>query len=505
MPQQGDPSVHADLLITGTDVVTMDSARPLVRDGAIAVRAGQIAWVGTASEARQRVTADRTLDASGQIALPGLIDTHFHTGQQLLRGKIIELAKRRQLRLPIWRNYLIPFESVLSEEDVYLSGRLAYANALRVGTTCFAEAGGPHPSQMARAALDTGIRGLVALSTMDTGEGLPASMRFSTRDAIDRNVALVKEWGPSATDSRVGAWLALRQLLVCTRELWESLRDAADELGARIHIHLAEGSYEVEYAAEQWGLRPAEHLAAIGFLSPQVHAAHSILLSAGEIDLYARHRVSAAHCPLGNFIIGAPKVPEMLRRGIRVGLGTDGAASGSIDLFEAIRVSWVALQSHHGTPWHVRNVTTLEDLLRMATLGGAEALGLEDQVGSIEPGKKADLVLIKNDASPVMFPLLNPYGHVAFQAQRGDVHTVLINGRVVKYDHRLVDIDLAKARQVIEQTVEYLKGQLGPKAWTEGMHPEIPETKVLDNPYTYTEWDAGSAQWKGTADSDPSA
>ena len=438
--QSGDPAIPADLLITGADVVTMDAARPLVRDGAIAIRAGRIGWVGTASEAGQRVAADRTMDAVGQIALPGLIDTHFHTGQQLLRGKIIELARRRQLRLPIWRNYLIPFEAVLSEEDVYLSGQLAYANALRVGTTCFAEAGGPHPSQMARAALDTGIRGLVALSTMDTGEGLPASMRFSTRDAIDRNVALVKEWGTSATDSRVGAWLALRQLLVCTRELWESLRDAADELGARIHIHLAEGTYEVEYAAEQWGLRPAEHLDAIGFLSPRVHAAHSILLSAGEIDLYAQHQVSVAHCPLGNFIIGVPKVPEMLRRGIRVGLGTDGAASGSIDLFEAIRVSWVALQSHHGTPWHIRNVTTLEDLLRMATLGGAEALGMEDQIGSIEPGKKADIVL----ASPRHLDMQPVYDPV-FTAARGitgrDVDSVIVDGKVVVERGMLTTLD----------------------------------------------------------------
>ena len=114
-------------------------------------------------------------------------------------------------------------------------------------------------------------------------------------------------------------------------------------------------------------------------------------------------------------------------------------------------------------------------------------------------------MLIKNDASPVMFPLLNPYGHVAFQAQRGDVHTVVVNGRVVKYDHRLAGTDLAKARQVVEQTVEYLQGQLGPEAWAEGMHPEIPETKVLDNPYTYTEWDAGSAQWKGGGRSDEPA
>jgi 5-methylthioadenosine/S-adenosylhomocysteine deaminase len=176
-----------------------------------------------------------------------------------------------------------------------------------------------------------------------------------------------------------------------------------------------------------------------------VHAAHSILLSAGEIDLYAEHQVSAAHCPLGNFIIGTPKVPEMLRRGIRIGLGTDGAASGSIDLFEAIRVSWVALQSHYGTPWHVRNVTPLEELLRMATLGGAEALGMELQVGSIEPGKKADIVL----ASPRHLDLQPVYDPV-FTAARGitgrDVDSVIVDGEIVVERGALTTVDEAELR-----------------------------------------------------------
>jgi 5-methylthioadenosine/S-adenosylhomocysteine deaminase len=143
-----------------------------------------------------------------------------------------------------------------------------------------------------------------------------------------------------------------------------------------------------------------------------------------------------------------------------------------------------------------------EDVVDWATRGGAKALGLDSVTGSLEPGKKADVVLIKNDASPVMFPLLNPYGHVAFQAQRGDVHTVLVNGQVVKSGHALTGGSLDRARQVVGETVEYLQGQLGPEAWAEGMHPEIPETKVLDNPYTYTKWDAGSAQWKGGAGPD---
>ena len=120
-------------------------------------------------------------------------------------------------------------------------------------------------------------------------------------------------------------------------------------------------------------------------------------------------------------------------------------------------------------------------------------------VGSLEPGKKADVVLIKHDDSPVMFPILHPYGHVAFQAQRADVHTVLVDGRVVKHHHRLVGIDLAAARRAVDATVEYAMRELG-DAWTAGMHPEVPETQIQDNPYQYTEWDAGAAQWKRRED-----
>src|SRR6266700_794709 len=178
--------------------------------------------------------------------------------------------------------------------------------------------------------------------------------------------------------------------------------------------------------------------------------------------------------------------------GIRLSLSMDTSVWWSADLFSAMRATLSADRAREHLEAHARDETITHHKLRAeqvvdwATRGGARALGLDSLTGSLQPGKKADVVLIKNDASPVMFPLLNPYGHVVFQAQRGDVHTVVVNGRVVKYDHRLAGTDLAKARQVVGETVEYLKGELGPQAWHEGMHPEIPETRVLDNPYTYT-------------------
>ena len=172
------------------------------------------------------------------------------------------------------------------------------------------------------------------------------------------------------------------------------------------------------------------------------------------------------------------------------------------DLFSAMRGTLGADRSREHLEAHARQETVTNHHLRAehvvdwATRGGSRALGLDSAIGSLEAGKRADVVLIKNDASPVMFPVLHPYGHVAFQAQRADVHTVLVNGRVVKHEHALVGIDLGAARRAVEETVEFATRELGPEAWTAGMHPDIPATERLDNPYTYTEWDAGAAQWK---------
>ena len=167
------------------------------------------------------------------------------------------------------------------------------------------------------------------------------------------------------------------------------------------------------------------------------------------------------------------------------------------DLFSAMRTTLGADRSREHMEAHAKGETVTNATLRAehvvawATRGGARALGRDASLGSLEPGKKADVVLIKNDASPVSFPVLNPYGHVAFQAQRGDVHTVIVNGRVVKHDHRLVGIDLAPVRRDVAATLEYLKATLGDEAWVKGMSPEVPETTILDNPYTYTEYHSG--------------
>lgn len=452
-----DGPLEVDLLLRGCAVVTMDARNTQIADGAIAIRDRRIQWIGRARDASAQVSAKSVIDARGTIAMPGLIDAHFHTAQQLLRGKIVALARKRTLKNPVWKNYYIPFEAMLEPEDVYLSGLLAYTNMISVGTTCFAEAGGPHPDEMGRAAMDTGIRGYVALSTMDQGDWVPPSMKMKTREALKRNVELVGRW---RGNDRVGAWLSLRQIMVCSPALIRDMGAAAREHDVKIHTHLCEGTYEIDYALEKFGKRPAEFMTELGVFDRRLHCAHSVLLSPEEMDLYVEHRASACHCATNNYHIGPMRLLEMWRRGVDVGLGTDGAASwGPLDLFQAAHIARVGQSALFGTPWHNRTLTNGEEMLAIATRGGARALGLADQIGTLEAGKKADILLVdceQLDQAPVYDPMF-----VAANTTVGrDVKTAIIDGRVVMRDREILTMDVARIKALAAERLPRLMRRL---------------------------------------------
>lgn len=433
----------ADLLITGADVVTFDDNCTEIRNGAIAISGDSIHWIGDAQDAQGRFAATETIHARGMIAMPGLVDAHYHTAQQFLHGKLSALRRRGELKNPIWSRYLIPFESNMTPEDVYWSGIAGYASMISCGTTCFLEAGGPYPDEMGRAADEIGIRGRIALSTMDMDETIPAASRFSTEEALRKNEELVLRW---RSHPRVNAWLSLRQIMVNTTRLTTEMSALAKQLGVTIHTHLAEGTYEVDYAIKTWGLRPAEYLESIGALNEHVHAAHSVLLSLREIDLYEQRRVSACHCAFNNYTMGVPRVLEMLHRGIALGFGSDGAATrGSLDLFEAVHAATVGQQTTAGTPYHVDPPISFEGMLRAAVLNGARAARLERQVGSLEPGKLADLILVAAN-SPDQYPNYDPMITLAESTVGPHVQTVIIDGRVVMRDRKILTIDLEAKR-----------------------------------------------------------
>jgi 5-methylthioadenosine/S-adenosylhomocysteine deaminase len=455
---QPAPDYLVDLVVKNAVVLTMDAAGTVLDRGALAIDQGDIVWMGP-DAAAGAIPAEQVIDAHGGIVMPGLLDTHFHTGQHLLRGKLVELGAQRHLKMPIWKNYLIPFESVLTEDDVHLCATLAYANLLRSGTTCFADAGGPHPDQMARAALETGIRGIVAWSTVDMGEGLPPGAKTSTREAVDRNIELVKRWAVEG-EGRVSAWLSLRQIIVCTPELWHTFAEASAELGCGIHTHLAEGTYEVDFTTEHYGQRPAEWLDSIGFMSERTHFAHSILLSDAEVETMGRRHVSVGHCPVGNFRIGPPKVHALRRAGVRVGLGSDGASSGTIDILQASRTFRTGFQAVFATPWHVFAEQDDLDFLHLATTGGAEALGLGDLVGTLEVGKRADLLVVESDFLDAL-PALDPVFVISRCATGRDVTDVVVDGRVVVRNRKLLTVDEDALKDAVKERSKAIMARFG--------------------------------------------
>jgi 5-methylthioadenosine/S-adenosylhomocysteine deaminase len=442
-----------DLLITGASIVTFDPQSTEIADGAIAISGNKITWLGPSSEARSLFHPKETISAAGLIAMPGFVDCHVHTAQQFLHGKLSAVRRRGELKSPMWSRYLIPFEGGLEPEDVYCSGLAAYASMISSGTTCFLEAGGPYPDEMGRAADEIGIRGRIALSTMDMDESIPAKSRFTTDDALKNNEALVNRW---KNHPRVNAWLSLRQIMVNTTALTTGMTALSKQLDTPIHTHLAEGSYEVDYAIKTWGLRPAEYLESIGALHENIHAAHSVLLSLHELDLYQARNVSACHCSFNNYTMGAPRVLEMLHRKIRLGFGTDGAATrGSLDMFEVVHAATVGQQAVGGTPYHIDPPITHEQMLAAAIRGGAQAARLHHQLGSLEAGKLADLILVES-SSFAQFPNYDPAITLAESTVGPNVRTVIIDGRVVMRDRVLLTVDLASMKQRVARQYSIL-------------------------------------------------
>jgi 5-methylthioadenosine/S-adenosylhomocysteine deaminase len=476
--QPGRPIV----LRRGT-VLTMNDAHEILRDADVLVVGERIAGVGPDLEA----PADALeIDASGGIVMPGMVDTHRHMWQTALRGYGADWTLSQYF---VW--FYLEWGKIFRPQDIYAGNLLSAIEALDAGVTTTVDwSHGLQTIDHADAAVDaltaTPGRFILAYGNLQQGPWEWATSP-DFRSFVSRRF--------SAPDDMLGFQMAFD--VTGDPEFPERAAfEVARELGVPVTTHAG-----VWGATNDDGIRLMhEH----NFMTPEtiyVHAAtltsdsyQRIAATGGSVSVSTESEQSAGQ--------GYPPTWQLRTHAIPVSLSMDTSVWWSGDLFSAMRGTLGADRSREHLEAHARQETVTHHPLRAqqvvewATRGGSRALGLDAVVGSLEEGKKADVVLIKNDASPVMFPILHPYGHVAFQSQRGDVHTVLVNGRVVKHEHQLLGIDLAPARRAIEQTVEYAMSQLGEQAWTAGMNPDIPETKVLDNPYMYTEWDAGSAQWK---------
>ena len=468
------PTPGQPVVFRGATVLTMDDAHHVLANADVLITGETIAAAGPSL---QVPAGTAEIDASGGILMPGMIDTHRHMWQTAMRGYGADWTLTQYF---VW-NYL-QWGKSFRPQDIYAGNLLSAIEAIDAGVTTTVDwSHNLQTVEHAEAAVDA-LQEVPGRWVLAYGNIQAAPWEWSAapefRDFVSRRFG--------SGNDMLGFQMAFDVPPASPDFPEKAAFEVARDLGVPVTTHA--GVWKV---TTDEGIRLMhEH----GFMTPQTIYVHAASLSA---DSYHRIAATGGHASLSTESEqsagqGYPPTWKLRQHGIGVSLSMDTSVWWSADLFSAMRATLSADRAREHLEAHARDETVTHHKLRAeqvvdwATRGGARALGLDSVTGSIEVGKKADLVLIKNDASPVMFPLLNPYGHVVFQAQRGDVHTVVVNGRVVKYNHQLTGADLAKARQVIGQTVEYLRGELGPQAWDEGMHPEIPETRVLDNPYTYT-------------------
>ncbi len=435
-----------DLVIANAWVVSLDPAIGVVVGGEVGIAGGRIAYVrrpgdGAAAPPRGPGAAGsgagpQVIDARGMALLPGFVNAHCHAAMTLLRGYADDMTLMPWLTEKIW-----PVEARLSGEDVYWGTLLACVEMLRAGVTTFADMYF-FMDEAAEACAAAGIR--AALSVGIVAIGPDGGVAPEAEEKLARGVDFWRRWHGRA-DGRITAMLGPHAPYTCPPTFLRQVIAAAAPEDIPIHIHLAETAGEVERCREKHGVSPVRLMAELGLFERRVLAAHCVHVDAGDRAILARMRGGVAHNPLSNMKLasGIAPVATMLAEGVPVGLGTDGAAStNSLGMFEELRAAALLQKVSTGDP----TVLPAPQALELATVGGARAVGLEDAIGSITPGKAADLVLVD-----LTHPRLQPHHDVvsllAYSAQDGDVHTVIVGGRVVVRERRVLTVDEEAVRR----------------------------------------------------------
>ena len=440
---------EVDLVVRGGTVVTMDAARRVLEGGMVAVDGGRIVAVGPASEVSTAFRGRRSLDASGGIVIPGLVNAHTHAPMVMFRGIADDL------RLMEWlTRYIFPAEARnVSPATVKEATLLAALEMIRSGTTTFVDMY-YFEDQVAEAARQAGIRTVAGQTIIDVPGGAPDYKTLP--EALAGTEAFLKRW---KGDPLVVPAVAPHSTYLLGPDALEASFDLAARHGAPVLIHLSESPDEQKQVQERYGKTPTEHLRDLGLLRKGLLGAHGIWLTPSDRALLRAAEAGIAHCPQSNMKLssGAAPVAAMLEDGDRLGLGTDGAASNNdLDMFEEMLTAALLAKHATGDP----TAAPAPAVLEMATLGGARALGMDDQIGSLEPGKRADLVVVGLEA-PRLHPMFDPVSHLVYAAKGTDVRHVVIEGRVVLQHGKSLTLDegavLAAAARLGAQVVESLK------------------------------------------------
>ncbi len=439
------------LLVNGV-VITMDPSRRIITDGAIRIEDDRIASVGKSADLRAQFPAEEPVDVHGQLILPGFVDTHVHLAQAMIRGCADDLELIDWLVKRVW-----VLQGNYSAEDGAASAQLCIAEMLKSGTTTFIEcmlADRYGFDGIAKVVEQSGIRACLGKIVMDqpgyAGQDnvMHAGMVETRRSSIDSTLAMHKKWNGQA-NGRIQVWFGARTPGSCSKELYHEVTALARERRMGITIHVGEVRADIEYFRSEFNQRPMEYCEEVGLAGPNVLLAHAVWLDEADIADCARTGTAISHNPSSNTKLasGFMRLPAMLAAGVTVGLGCDGGPSNnSYDLVQEMKL---AACIHKATTLDP-TVVPAESVLEMATIGGAKALGLDHEIGSIEPGKKADLVFVSTN-KPRLTPSPNPVSTLVYAANGDDVDSVMVDGSFLVRHGRLMSLDeeaiVAQARE----------------------------------------------------------
>ena len=434
------------LLIKGATVITLDGENH-VFEGDVFVEHGRIGALGAALTGSEYRGVE-VIAARGRVLLPGFVQTHIHLCQTLFRGAADDLALINWLTKKIW-----PMEAAHTAESIYASARLGVAELIRGGTTCALTMETVHHTEAVFAAVEeSGFRATVGKCMMDKGDDVPVALREQTEASIAESLALLERWHGRA-EGRIRYCFAPRFAVSCTRELLERVARLSRERGVMVHTHASENKDEIEMVEQETGHRNIEYLQECGLAAPHVVLAHCVHLNDSEMEVLNRTGTHVSHCPSSNLKLGSGFAPivEMLARGISVSLGADGApCNNRLDMFTEMRAAALIQKVLHGA-----ETLPALTMLRMATIDGARALGLDKEIGSIEAGKRADLTLLNLEALHTT-PHPDPVSTIVYAAEATDVETVIIDGRVVLREGKLTTLDQPAVLQAAKEQSDLL-------------------------------------------------
>jgi len=442
------PKERVDLMISGGMILTMNGSRTVHDDGAIAIRGDSIVAVAARSELESRYQAAQTIEAHGKLVVPGFVNGHTHVPMTLFRGLHDDVTLNDWLY-----KYIFPAEAKnVNEEFVRWGTRLAAAEQIRSGVTTFADMY-YFEDAVAEETKKAGMRGVLGETFID----FPAPDNKSETEMLAYTERFLKKW---QGDPLIQAAPAPHSIYTCSRKTLQDSAALARKYHAPILIHLSEMKKEWDDSLKQNGMSPTQYLDKLGLLGPDVVGAHCIFVDEADRKTLAARNVGCVHNPSSNMMIasGVSPVPEMRAAGIAVGLGTDGPAGSNndLDLMEEIDLAAKLAKITKSNPLALNAKAVVE----MATIDGARALHMEKMIGSLEAGKKADLVVIGLDA-PNAVPMYDPYAQLAYALKAGDVETVVIAGRVVMRDHQLLTINQAEAVAKAREYKQKIAASLG--------------------------------------------